>query len=80
VAEQKIGQLLDALGVTADLEEGDMPVDAIVVLKVVKADGTVALAKGESEALDWVTGLGMLTAARLIENSGFTDDSQDDDP
>ena len=70
--EQKIGQLLDALGVTADLEEGDLPTDALVTLKVIRADGSVTLVKGRSESADWVTALGMVTAAQTIENNGFT--------
>lgn len=71
MADQKIGTLLDALGVTLDLDEGDMPVDAHVLVKVVKADGSVSLVKGASESLDWITVLGMLTAALHIENSGY---------
>jgi hypothetical protein len=71
VADQKIGQLLDSLGVTIDLDEGDMPVDAHVLVKVVKAGGSVSLVKGASESLDWITALGMLTAALNIENGGY---------
>lgn len=78
MAEQQIGQLLDAIGVTADLDEGDMPVDAIVILKVIKADGSPSLVKGRSESLDWITALGMTTAAQTIENSGFIDVADDD--
>ncbi|MFD8771463.1 hypothetical protein [Streptomyces sp. NPDC059916] len=70
---QKIGQLLDSLGVTVDLDEGDMPVDAHVLIKVVKADGQVSLVKGVSESLDWISSLGMLTAALHIENNGYAD-------
>ncbi|WP_435209589.1 hypothetical protein [Streptomyces sp. bgisy034] len=70
---QKIGQLIDTLGVEADLDEGDLPTDAFVILKVVKADGTVSLANARSEGLDWITRLGMVTAAQAIENSGYTD-------
>ncbi|MGW0312028.1 hypothetical protein [Streptomyces flavidovirens] len=77
--EQKIGQMLDAIGVTADLEEGDMAVDAIVILKLVKEDGTVSLVKGRSESLDWITALGMVTAAQAVENSGYVDVTEDDD-
>ncbi|WP_328545453.1 hypothetical protein [Streptomyces europaeiscabiei] len=71
MAEQKVGQLLDSLGVTLDLDDGDMPVDAHLLVKVVKADGSVSLVKGASESLDWITVLGMLTAALHIENSGY---------
>lgn len=75
--DQKIGQLLDSLGVTVDLDEGDLPTDAHVILKVVKADGSVSLIKAASESLDWVTTLGMLTAALEIENGGYVN-SRDD--
>lgn len=78
MTDHKVGQLLDSLGVTVDLEDGDMPVDAHVLLKVVKADGTVTLIKGVSESLDWITTLGMLTAALHIENNGYVS-SRDDD-
>jgi hypothetical protein len=71
MAEQKIG-------VTIDLDEGDMVVDAHVLLKLVKDDGTVSLVKAVSESLDWITLVGMLTAALHVENSGYAN-SRDDD-
>ncbi|MGW0578603.1 hypothetical protein ACWD25_22140 [Streptomyces sp. NPDC002920] len=78
MADQKIGQLLDSLGVTPDLDEGDMPVDAHVLVKVVKADGSVSLVKGASESLDWITVLSMLTAALHIENNGYRNARDED--
>ena len=80
MADQKIGQLLDSLGVTLDLDEGDMPVDAHVLVKVVKADGNVSLVKGASESLDWITALGMLTAALNIENGGYINARDEEQP
>ncbi|QGZ53375.1 hypothetical protein GPZ77_34685 (plasmid) [Streptomyces sp. QHH-9511] len=71
MADTKIGELLDSLEVTVDLDEGDLVADALVLLKVVKADGTVALLKAGSASLDWLSALGMLTAALEIENSGY---------
>ncbi|MFF9279529.1 hypothetical protein [Streptomyces griseosporeus] len=79
MALQTIGQLIDTLGVEADLDEGDMPTDAFVILKIVKADGTVSLVNARSEGLDWITRLGMVTAAQAIENSGYAEASTDDD-
>ncbi|MET9729707.1 hypothetical protein ABZZ79_03270 [Streptomyces sp. NPDC006458] len=78
MAEQPIGQLLDALGVQADLGEGDLPTDAFVILKIVKADGTVSMISARSEGLDWITRLGMVTATQQIENSGYLDVPTDD--
>lgn len=69
MAEQPLGQLLDALGVAADLDPGDMPTDAIVLLKVVKADGSVTMINGSSETLDWISAIGMISAAQKIESS-----------
>jgi hypothetical protein len=79
MADQQIGQLLDTLGVIAPLDDGDMPTDALVILKIVKADGQVSLIKGWSESLDWVTVLGMLTAALEIENGGYEQATGDDE-
>ncbi|MFJ2515605.1 hypothetical protein ACIPEL_36310 [Streptomyces griseoviridis] len=79
MTDQKIGQLIDALGVEADLDEGDLPTDAFVILKIIKADGTVSLANARSDGLDWITRLGMVTAAATIENSGYTDSAPTDD-
>lgn len=78
MADQQIGQLLDTLGVTADLEDGDLVTDAHVVLKVVKADGGTTLVKATSEALDWITSLGMLTAILAIENGHYVNIADDD--
>jgi len=74
---QKIGQLLDSLGITADLDENDLPTDALVLLKVVKDDGSVGLVKAHSESLDWISSLGMLTAAVEVENNGYRNASED---
>lgn len=79
MAEQPLGQIIDALGVQGDLDEGDLPTDAFVILKIVKADGSVSMVHRRSEALDWITALGMITAAQHIENTGYIDVATDDD-
>jgi len=47
--EQKIGQLLDTLGVTMCLDEGDMVTDVVVIMKVLEQDGTVNIGMTKSE-------------------------------
>ena len=64
---QPIGQLLDALGVTSTIAHDDLPAAALVLLKVVNADGGVRLAAAWSDGMDWITRLGMLTAATASE-------------
>lgn len=64
---QPIGQLLDSLGVTSTIAPDDLPVAALVLLKVVDATGGVRLAAAWSDGMDWITRLGMLTAATASE-------------
>jgi len=64
---QPIGQLLDTLGVTSTIVPDDLPVAALVLLKVVDATGGVRLAAAWSDGMDWITRLGMLTAATASE-------------
>lgn len=77
MADQKIGHILDALAVTTDLDDSDMPVDALVLLKVVKDDGGVALAIGASESLDWISQRGLLQAAVDIVSGATQRDDED---
>ena len=64
---QPIGQLLDNLGVAAAIAPDDLPVAALVLLKVVDVEGGVRLSLAYSDGMDWVTRLGMLTAATASE-------------
>ena len=64
---QPIGQLLDSLGVTSTIAPDDLPVSALVLLKVVNANGGVRLSAAWSDGMDWITRLGMLTAATASE-------------
>jgi hypothetical protein len=64
---QPIGQLIDSLGVTSTIAPDDLPVAALVLLKVVDATGDVRLILAYSDGMDWITRLGMLTAATASE-------------
>jgi hypothetical protein len=70
-----VGQLIDTLDTQIDLDEDDLVTDAFVIVKVIKTDGTVTIATGRSQSLDWLTALAMVTAAQTIENSGYSRDS-----
>ena len=77
---QPIGQLLDNLGVAAAIAPDDLPVAALVLLKVVDADGGVRLSLAYSDGMDWITRLGMLTAATASEtpDASVWQDQEDD--
>lgn len=63
MADQQIGQLLDTLGVTADLDDGDLVTDALVILKILQPDGSIALSIGATDTRDWINQTGLLRAA-----------------
>ncbi|TVL89753.1 hypothetical protein [Streptomyces sp. SAJ15] len=63
MTDQPIGQLIDTIGVTADLDQGDLVTDALVILKVLQPDGSIALSIGTTDTRDWITQTGLLHAA-----------------
>ncbi|GGU62798.1 hypothetical protein [Streptomyces lavendofoliae] len=77
MTEQQIGSALDALGVTADLDDDDMVADALVILKVVQDDGSIALSIGTTDSRDWISQAGLLHAALEVTQSGYTRDRDD---
>lgn len=68
MTEQPIGPILDGLGNTLDMDDGDFVVSALVIAKVVDKDGAVSLALSCSEALSWIDQNGLLTSAQQIVN------------
>jgi hypothetical protein len=68
VNEQPIGPILDGLGTTLELDDGDLVASALVIAKVVDKDGDVSLALASSEGLSWIEQNGLLTSAQQIVN------------
>jgi len=69
-----IGQLLDSLGVQGVLREGDLPSEAIVILKVVGPEGKVRVQAAWSEGMDFITRRGLLDVALVSER--FSDSEE----
>lgn len=63
-----IASIVESLGVTLTLEDDDLVTDAVLIAKVVEADGTERLALTWSDGMSWVTRYGLLTAAVAIDN------------
>ncbi|MGH3584751.1 MAG: hypothetical protein ACRDQ0_00345 [Pseudonocardia sp.] len=59
----QVGQLLDSLSVTADLNEDDLVTDALVILKILQPDGSIAMSIGTTDTRDWIGQTGLLRAA-----------------
>lgn len=69
-ADQPVGPLLDALGVTIELEANQHLTEAVVLGKVVDLeDNTTGLVVGTSSRMDWIAQRGLIDAARHILNS-----------
>ena len=76
-----IASIVESLGVTLSVREDDLVTDAVVIAKVVEADGSVRLALTWSEGMSWIERYGLLTAAVAIDspvNGGARDDDDDD--
>jgi len=71
MSDTTLGQLVDSLGVTATLDEGELISDAIVILKVIDEDGGVGLRMRYSESLNWIERIGILRAAEQLELPPF---------
>jgi hypothetical protein len=68
MTEQNIGPILDGLGTTIVLESGDLVASALVIAKVVDANGEVSLALAVSGGLSWIDQNGLIASAQQIVN------------
>lgn len=61
---EPIGETIDALGVRRNpLPEGHMVSDAIVLMRVIDADGVTYISQVWSEGMDWISRRGLMEAA-----------------
>jgi hypothetical protein len=68
MAEQQIGPILDGLGTTIDLADGDLVEHAVVLAKVHSVDGAVSVALSDSDGMSWLEQLALIAAATQIVN------------
>lgn len=75
---RRIGDLIDSLGVDAELADDDLVDEAVVVLRIHPASehrsGVVIAA---SDDLTWVSQLGLIHAARVIVEANAGPDPED---
>lgn len=62
-----IGNVIDALGVTATLDDGELVAGALVLLKIIETDGSTRLSCAYSDGLGWIERAGMLRIAEVLE-------------
>ena len=67
MSEQPIGPLLDALGVTIELEDNQQLTEVLVLGKGTDFDSNeTALVLAASTGLDWISQRGLVSAAQFI--------------
>lgn len=79
MTEQPIGPILDGLGTTIGLDDGDLVASAFVIAKVVEANGDVSLVLASSDGLSWIEQNGLLASAHQIVNQVSIGRKGDDD-
>jgi len=66
MSDQPIGPILDGLGATLDLDDGDLVESVVVIAKIVGPDGQASLSIADSEGMSWIDRIGMLAAAQQV--------------
>ena len=75
-----IGQIIDNLGVDGyEPKDGELPAGAVVLLKVIDADGDVVFRCAWSDGMSWLERRGMIETARDAEVSVPPDYMDEDD-
>ncbi|MEU5946300.1 hypothetical protein ABZ793_12150 [Micromonospora sp. NPDC047465] len=78
MAEQPAGPILDGLGITLNLDDGDLVASAMVVAKVIREDGQATLLIEDSEGMTWLDQYGLIAAASdLIREPRFEREGDD---
>ncbi|MFD6149362.1 hypothetical protein [Streptomyces sp. NPDC060243] len=77
MSDQPAGPILDGLGHTFDLDDGDFVVSALVIAKIVGPDGDVSLTLSTSDGLSWIDQNGLLASAQQIVNSNEVQQRED---
>jgi hypothetical protein len=70
---EPLGDLLNSLGLEHEPADGELIASALVLLKVIGADGEVTLRTVTSDGLSWIERVGFLRVAEKVELDGFAE-------
>lgn len=67
-----LAEVLVPYGIEADLDDGDLIVDVLIIARVSGPDGTTSLQLSSTDGTDWITERGLVSAAQHImdQNQG----------
>ena len=66
---EPMGGIIDALGVSHTPRPGDLVAGAVVLLKIVDADGGVSMRHAWSDGMSWIERMGMYRVALSLEEA-----------
>jgi hypothetical protein len=72
-----IGDALDSLGIEATLDPDELVAGAMVLLKVMQADGDTRLSLAH-QGVGWIERVGMLRVAETLEAGSLRDATDDE--
>jgi hypothetical protein len=76
----EIGQILDAQGLRSSIRDGELIDGAVVILRIVEADGTRRVGVSWTDGLDWIVRRGLIETALDCERAtNFESDGEDDE-
>ena len=67
MSERSFGEVIDGLGIVSNLEDDELVEAALVLIKVIDADGDVRMTAAWSDGLSWIERRGMVEVARDTE-------------
>lgn len=79
MSDQKIGEIMDGLGISIDLDNGDIVSDALVITKCVDKNGEVSVGIWKAEASTWFDQMALLHAASEVFRASADWGAREDD-
>ena len=67
MAQRTLGEMVDQLGVSQQIEDGEQVCGAVVLLTVEEPDGHLSLRCAWSDGMTWIERIGLLRAAERAE-------------
>lgn len=67
----KAGEIADSLDTRLEIRDGQIVTDLVLIAKIANPDGDAEVVIGSSGGMDWITQLGIVTAAGQILNDGY---------
>lgn len=69
MSDVTLGSIVDGLGAHWHSDPGDLPTDAVIIVKYVDNEGRVGLRISSTEGISWIERTGMLHIATAMQDN-----------